>query len=590
MAEFLTGFKRTDMCGTLRAKDAGRVVTVMGFVQKYRNLGALIFIDLRDRTGIVQLAIKNTDPFYEKAASIRNEYVVAARGTVAPREGTNANASMDTGEIEILVSEIRILSEAAVTPFFITDNCNANETLRLTYRYLDLRRPFLQKLLMLRDKATRAARNYLAENGFLEIETPMLGKSTPEGARDYLVPSRIRQGAFYALPQSPQLYKQLLMIAGMDRYYQVARCFRDEDLRANRQPEFTQIDIEMSFVDSEEDVMEIAEGLIKRVFFECKGINFTEKFRRITYQEAMRRFGSDKPDTRFGLELNDLSDALGKCGFAPFSDAVNAGGGIGCITYPSGAAKFTRKDADFFSEFVKDYGAKGVFSAYLKEDAAPAFFKHLTDAEITALMGVAGAQTGDAVFIIADKKKENVLNALGALRLHLAKKTGLIDESKYDILWVKDFPLFEYNEEDKRYYAMHHPFTSPKNEDLQFIKTDPGRVRAKAYDLVINGQEAGGGSIRIHSGEVQRLMFEALGMSEEDIKARFGFFIEAFRYGTPPHGGLAFGLDRLVMLLSGDDNIKDVIAFPKVQNASCLMTGAPDFVEEKQLNELGLKT
>lgn len=591
MAEFLTGLKRTDMCGTLRSSDIGRTVTVMGFVQKYRNLGSLLFIDLRDRTGIVQLAFGETTAkdVFEKAELVRNEYVLAAVGTVERREGSNANSSMPTGEVEILVSELRIVSEASVTPFHIVDDCNANEALRLTYRYLDLRRPCLQKILIMRDKITHVARNYLSEHGFLEIETPFLGKSTPEGARDYLVPSRIRQGAFYALPQSPQLYKQLLMIAGMDRYYQVARCFRDEDLRANRQPEFTQIDMEMSYVDNENDVMEIAEGLIKSVFSECLGMKFDEPFRRLPYSEAMSRFGSDKPDTRFGLELQNVTDYVKDCGFAVFSSAVAEGGTVRCIVAEGAADKFTRKDTDLFSEFVKDYGAKGVVSALLKPGTTPSFFKFFTPEQISFLLEKIGAKEGDAVFFVADKNDLHVENALGALRLNVGKRLGLIDESKYDFLWVKDFPLFEYSEEDGRFYAMHHPFTSPKTEDLPFMTTDPLKVRAKAYDLVINGQEAGGGSVRIHSAEVQQKMFETLSLTEEDIKTKFGFFIDAFKYGTPPHGGLAFGLDRLVMLVTGTDNIKDVIAFPKVQNASCLMSGAPDFVDARQLSDLGIE-
>ncbi|MDR3217055.1 MAG: aspartate--tRNA ligase [Clostridiaceae bacterium] len=589
MAEFFTGLKRTDMCGTLRHKHKDKEVTVMGFAQKCRNLGSLLFIDLRDRTGLVQVAFdssKNKELF-EKAATVRNEYVLVVKGTVRARSAKNKNPNMPTGGIEVEASDLRIVSEAETAPFSVADD--VNEQLRLKYRYLDLRRPALQSKLVMRDKIARTARNYLAKQGFLEIETPFLGKSTPEGARDYLVPSRIKKGSFYALPQSPQLYKQLLMIAGMDRYYQIARCFRDEDLRANRQPEFTQIDLEMSFVDSEEDVMEIAEGLIKKLFADCLKVKFTEPFRRLSFEEAMERFGSDKPDTRFGLELQNLSAEVAECGFGMFTDAIAAGGSVRAITVPSGAAAFTRKECDAFGEFVKDFGAKGVVSALFKEGTVPSFFKFLNDGEIAAVKARLSVKDGDAVFIVADKSDKVVFDSLGALRLHIAKKLSLIDESKFDILWVKDFPLYEYSAEDGRYYAMHHPFTSPKNEDLQYMESNPSKVRAKAYDLVINGQEAGGGSVRIHNPAIQKLMFQVLGMSDEEIKERFGFFIEAFKYGTPPHGGLAFGMDRLAMLFTGTDNIKDVIAFPKVQNASCLMTGAPDYVELKQLKELGIE-
>ncbi|MDR2635192.1 MAG: aspartate--tRNA ligase [Clostridiales bacterium] len=591
MAEFFTGLKRTDMCGTLRTEHNGKEVVVMGFAQKCRNLGALLFIDLRDRTGIVQVAfdISANKELFDKAASVRNEYVLVVKGCVRLRSAKNENANMPTGGIEVCASDLRIVAEAETAPFFIADDVNVNEPLRLKYRYLDLRRPALQSKLIMRDKIARTARNYLAEHDFLEIETPFLGKSTPEGARDYLVPSRIKNGAFYALPQSPQLYKQLLMISGMDRYYQIARCFRDEDLRANRQPEFTQIDMEMSFVDSEDDVMDIAEGLIKKLFADCLSINFTEPFKRLSFTEAMNRFGSDKPDTRFGLELQDLSAEAAECGFGMFKDAVAGGGSVRAIVVPGAAARFTRKDCDAFGEFVKDFGAKGVVSALFKDGAAPSFFKFLSEAEITAFKARLDVKEGDAAFIVADKSDKTVFDALGALRLHIAKKLALIDESKFDILWVKDFPLYEYSAEDGRYYAMHHPFTCPKNEDLQYMESDPLKVRAKAYDLVINGQEAGGGSVRIHDPAIQKLMFRVLGMSDEEIKERFGFFIEAFKYGAPPHGGLAFGMDRLTMLFTGTDNIKDVIAFPKVQNASCLMTGAPDVVENKQLKELGIE-
>lgn len=589
MADLLNGFVRSDMCGDFTAKDEGRQVTVMGFAAKTRNLGNLIFIDLRDRTGLLQIAFdqsKNAGLF-DKAASVKSEYVIAVKGVVQLRTGKNVNASMKTGEVEILASEIKILSQAETPPFFIMDDISTNEALRLKYRYLDLRRPCLQNLIVLRDKITRATRGYLSENGFLDIETPFLGKSTPEGARDYLVPSRIHNGAFYALPQSPQLYKQLLMIAGFDRYYQIARCFRDEDLRANRQPEFTQIDLEMSFVEKDEDVMQVAEGLIKRIFAECKGIEFNEPFRRMTWKEAMERFGSDKPDTRFGMELKDITDLVKDCGFGVFASAAVKGSVRG-ITVKGGAA-FTRKEIDSFADFVKDYGAKGLAYASLKEQAVSSFFKFMSEEEINSIRERMGAEQGDLMLFVADAKNKVVFDSLGALRCHIAKKQNLIPDV-YDILWVTDFPLLEYSDEDGRYYAMHHPFTMPNPDDLAYVDLPEklGEIRALAYDLVINGQEAGGGSIRIHDRDIQKKMFTLLGMSEEVIKERFGFFVDAFNYGAPPHGGLAFGLDRLVMLLGGADNIKDVIAFPKVQNASCLMTGAPDGVDAVQLEELGI--
>lgn len=589
MTDLLNGFVRSDMCGDFTAKDEGRQVTVMGFAAKTRNLGNLIFIDLRDRTGLLQIAFdqsKNAGLF-DKAASVKSEYVIAVKGVVQLRTGKNVNASMKTGEVEILASEIKILSQAETPPFFIVDDISTNEALRLKYRYLDLRRPCLQNLIVLRDKITRAARGYLSENGFLDIETPFLGKSTPEGARDYLVPSRIHNGAFYALPQSPQLYKQLLMIAGFDRYYQIARCFRDEDLRANRQPEFTQIDLEMSFVEKDEDVMQVAEGLIKRIFAECKGIEFNKPFRRMNWKEAMERFGSDKPDTRFGMELKDITDLVKDCGFGVFASAAVKGSVRG-ITVKGGAA-FTRKEIDSFADFVKDYGAKGLAYASLKEQAVSSFFKFMSEEEINSIRERMGAEQGDLMLFVADAKNKVVFDSLGALRCHIAKKQNLIPDV-YDILWVTDFPLLEYSDEDGRYYAMHHPFTMPNPNDLAYVDRPEklGEIRALAYDLVINGQEAGGGSIRIHDRDIQKKMFTLLGMSEEVIKERFGFFVDAFNYGAPPHGGLAFGLDRLVMLLGGADNIKDVIAFPKVQNASCLMTGAPDGVDAVQLEELGI--
>lgn len=590
MVDFLNGLERTHKCGELRGSDIDRQVTVMGFVAKYRNLGNLLFIDLRDISGVVQVAFDDQvdKSVFEKAATIRNEFVIAVTGKVRSR-GSNINKNMPTGEVEILASDLRILSEAEVTPFIITEDMKVGEQLRLKYRYLDLRRSYLQSKLVMRDKITRVVRNYLADNGFLEIETPFLGKSTPEGARDYLVPSRVHNGEFYALPQSPQLFKQLLMIAGMDRYYQIARCFRDEDLRANRQPEFSQIDLEMSYVENNEQVMAIAEGLIKSVFKECLGMDITEKFRRIPYSEAMEKWGSDKPDTRFDLQLKNLSDIVKNCGFSVFTSAVANGGSVRAINAKGLCSKMTRKEVDACGEFVKSYGAKGLAYAMLREDGSvtSSILKFLTEAEQKAIFERMDAQKGDIIFFVADKDKV-VFDSLGALRCYLADKYELYDKSKYDFLWVVDFPLLEYDAEEDRYVAVHHPFTSAIIEDIPLLDTDPLKVRSNAYDMVINGQEAGGGSIRIHDWHMQEKIFSLLGFSQKDIEERFGFFVDAFKYGAPPHGGLAFGLDRLTMLVTGTDNIKDVIAFPKVQNASCLMTGAPAPVEEKQLKELAL--
>ncbi|MEG1612653.1 MAG: aspartate--tRNA ligase [Clostridia bacterium] len=596
MADLLNGLKRTDMCGMLTARDENREVVVMGFAAKARDLGNLLFIDLRDRTGLLQLAFDGSidAALFEKARAVRTEFVLAVKGTVRLRTGKNINVGMATGEVEILVSDLRILSEAEVTPFVISEKAVVGETLRLKYRYLDLRKPTLQNNLIMRDKISRVAREYLADNGFLEIETPFLGKSTPEGARDYLVPSRIKHGSFYALPQSPQLYKQLLMIAGFDRYYQIARCFRDEDLRANRQPEFSQIDLEMSYAERDEDVMEVAEGMIKNIFSACKGITFDKPFRRMKYAEGMERFGSDKPDTRFGLELNDISDCVKNSGFSVFENALKNGGSVRAICVRNSAEKITRKEIDSFAEFIRDYGAKGLAWAALKpESTTSSFYKFLTEDEIKSIESKLSAERGDLILVVADSKNKVVFDSLGALRCFVAKKLNLYDEKEYDILWLTDFPLLEYNDEDGRFYAVHHPFTSPNVDDLDILYNSKdinelSKVRAYAYDLVINGQEAGGGSIRIHNPELQQKMFEMLGMSDETIAERFGFFVDAFKYGAPPHGGLAFGLDRLVMLITGAENIKDVIAFPKVQNASCLMSGAPDFVDDIQLKELGL--
>ncbi len=594
MAELLNGMKRTNMCGTLRRGDENREVVVMGFVAKTRDLGNLVFIDLRDRTGVVQLAFDagvNAE-LTDKARTVRGEFVVCAAGKVQLRTGKNINETMATGEVEINVTELRILSEAEIPPFVISEKAAVGENLSLKYRYLELRKAYLQNNLIMRDKICRAARDYLSNNGFLEIETPCLGKSTPEGARDYLVPSRIKPGTFYALPQSPQLYKQLLMIAGMDRYYQIARCFRDEDLRANRQPEFTQIDIEMSFVENDEDVMTLAEGMIKEIFAKCKGLTFTKPFRRMTWTEAMNRFGSDKPDTRFGLELNDISECVKGSNFTVFSQALETGS-VRAINVRGAAETFTRKEIDGLTDIVKDFGAKGLaWTAKKSENTTSTFYKFLTEDEIKAIEDKLCVERGDLILVVADKKNKVVYDSLGALRTAIADKLNLFDKNEYDILWITDFPLLEWSDEDNRFYAMHHPFTSVKVEDrglLDSTKRDElASIRANAYDLVINGQEADGGSIRIHTPEMQKKMFDLLGLSEETVKRRFGFFIDAFRYGAPPHGGLAFGLDRLTMLLTGAENIKAVIAFPKVQNASCLMSGAPDTVDDIQLKDLGL--
>lgn len=590
MIDYLQGTKRTHMCGKVSTQDIGNEVTVMGFVAKYRNLGNLMFIDLRDVSGVVQIALDDScaREVFDKVQSVRNEYVLAVTGTVRSRGG-NVNAAMQTGAIEILAGRILVLSEAEVAPFVVTEDVKAGENLRLTYRYLDLRRHYLQSKLVMRAKIAHVVRNYLAEQGFLEIETPMFGKSTPEGARDYLVPSRVHHGAFYALPQSPQLYKQLLMIAGMDRYYQIARCFRDEDLRANRQPEFTQIDMEMSYVEQDEQVMEIAEGLIRKVFRECLHMEIDSKIRRIPYAEAMRRWGSDKPDTRFDMELTDLTDIVRDCGFVLFDRAIAEGGSVRAINAKGLLSRMTRKDVDACSEFVRSYGAKGLGFAMIRPDGITSpILKNLSEDCSKAVLQALDAKEGDVLFFLADKDKI-VFDSLGALRCYLAEKYELYDKNTFDFLWVVDFPLLEYDEEEKRYVAVHHPFTSPKVEDIPLLDTDPLKVRANAYDFVINGQEAGGGSIRIHDVKMQQKMFSLLGMSEKDIQERFGFFVDAFRYGVPPHGGLAFGLDRLVMTITGTDNIKDVIAFPKVQNASCLMTGAPAPVEDKQLHELAIR-
>lgn len=587
MAELIGGYKRTKMCAEFNAADIGQSVTVMGFVGKYRNLGNLLFIDVRDRTGIVQVSFDSDTPeeIFNKAERLRNEYVVCVHGKVRSR-GSNVNKNIPSGEIEILADDLRILSEAEVTPFVISDDAAVGDVTRLKYRYLDLRRPSLQKTLAVRNKITKITRDYLSDLGFMEIETPMLGKSTPEGARDYLVPSRVHPGEFYALPQSPQLFKQLLMIAGFDRYYQVAKCFRDEDLRANRQPEFTQIDLEMSYVEDSEEVMVIAEELIKRMFRECLSLEFDGAFRRLTWQYAMDNYGSDKPDTRFDMRLKDVSDAIKESDFSVFKNAISAGGSVRGINAKGMASKLTRKQIDACAEYIKSYGAKGLAWIALKpEGTTSSVLKFLKEEEVANIYKAMDAQEGDLLLFVADNNKV-VYDSLGALRCYLAETYNLYDKSTFDFLWVTDFPLLEYDDEAGRYVAVHHPFTSVKPEDAHLLDTDPLKARSNAYDLVINGQEAGGGSIRIHDSRLQSKIFNLLGMNEEEIKAKFGFFVDAFRYGVPPHGGLAFGLDRLTMIISGTDNIKDVIAFPKVQNASCLMSEAPSEVDDKQLKEL----
>ena len=585
--ETLQGFKRTHRCAALSEKNIGETVIVTGWTQTYRQLGALTFIDLRDISGIIQLSFSDnfSKEAKEKAQTVRNEYVLAAKGVVVQRSAINDK--IPTGKIEIQVSELRILNQSATPPFAIEENSNVKDEIRLKYRYLDLRRPDVQNNLIVRHKIAQLARNFYSDHDFLEIETPILNKSTPEGARDYLVPSRVHPGKFYALPQSPQLYKQLLMASGMDRYFQIAKCFRDEDLRADRQPEFTQIDLEMSFVDAE-DVMSVNELFIQKLFHEILGKEITLPLRRLPYCEAMERFGSDKPDTRFGLELVNVSDVIRDCEFKVFAGAIAAGGSVRGINIKGGAEKFSRKEVDSLGEFVKTYRAKGLAWLMVGEtEHRSSFAKFLKPEEVSAMITAMDGEIGDLLVFVADKDKV-VFDSLGALRNEVARRLNLIEEGSYDLLWVTEFPLLEYSEEEGRYTAMHHPFTAPMDEDLQYLDSDPGRVRAKAYDIVINGCEAGGGSIRIYDSNLQEKMFEVLGFTKEDAWARFGFLLEGFRYGTPPHGGMAYGLDRLVMLLTGCDNIKDVIAFPKVQNASELMSNAPDFVEPKQLEELSI--
>ncbi len=592
MSELLQGWRRTHRCAEISAAEVGKEILMMGWAGAWRNLGALIFIGLRDRSGVMQVVFdESTLPkdVFEAAEGIRSEYAIAVKGILRRRKAEMVNKEMATGEYELEAKELKILSRAQTPPFYIDDGVNTQEQLRLKYRYLDLRRPRLQQIQMARHRIAQITRNYFDAEGFLEVETPILCKSTPEGARDYLVPSRVHPGEFYALPQSPQQYKQLLMIAGFDRYFQIARCFRDEDLRADRQPEFTQVDIEMSFVD-EDDVMAVNEGYIATLLKEMKGVEVKLPLRRMTWREAMDRYGSDKPDLRFALELVNVTEEVRGSEFSVFESAIAGGGSVRCVRVPGGAEKFTRKRIDELAEYVKTYRAKGLAWMSLKPEGMQcSFAKFLKPEQLEALVKKAGAETGDIVFFVADAKETVVFASLGALRLELGRSLGLIDESRYELLWVTEFPLLEWDEEEQRFMAMHHPFTSPRDEDIDLMESDPGRVRAKAYDMVMNGNEIGGGSIRIHSPELQERMFKAIGFSHEAAWERFGYFMEAFKYGTPPHGGLAFGLDRIVMLLTGTGNIRDVIAFPKVQTAACLMTGAPGPVDEKQLDELHIR-
>ena len=574
------------MCAELSESDIGKKVTLMGWCHKQRDLGGLTFITLRDRTGEIQLVVSPDadEDIKEKASRIRSEFVLACVGEVALRSAPNPK--MKTGMIEVNVEELRIISEAQTTPFYIEEDDNANEALRLKYRYLDLRRPNMQRNLMLRHKIAKIARDYYDEQGFIEIETPILGKSTPEGARDYLVPSRIKNGSFFALPQSPQLYKQLLMLAGYDKYFQIAKCFRDEDLRADRQPEFTQVDLEMSFVDCD-DVMNCTEGFLVRVFKEAIGVDIELPIRRIPYAEAMDKYGSDKPDLRFGMELQNISETASGIDFVVFKGALEAGGSVRAVVIPGGA-KFSRKEIDALGEVCKTYKAKGM--AWLVPSAEPrgSFLKFLTPENINELKNVTGAGEEDLICIVADQGEVPMIS-LGALRIEAAKKLDLIDPNDFKLCWVTEFPMFEYSEEEDRYVAKHHPFTSPMDEDLDFLESDKGKVRSKAYDIVLNGCELGGGSIRIHNRDLQMRVFKALGFTEERAQEQFGFLLDAFTYGVPPHGGLAYGLDRMVMLMANCQSIREVIAFPKVQNSSDLMTEAPAPVEEQQLKDLGIE-
>lgn len=587
MGESLNGLKRTMMCGEPREEHVGKKITLMGWVQRNRKLGALEFIDLRDKTGIMQVVFGeeiNAEAF-EKAKGVRSEYCLAVTGEVVKRESVNEN--MPTGFVELKCESIKILSESETPPIYIKEDLDAAENIRLKYRYLDLRRPDMHKIFEIRSKTTKAIRDYLEENNFLDVETPILSKSSPEGARDYLVPSRNYPGMFYALPQSPQIFKQLLMVSGFDRYYQIAKCFRDEDLRANRQPEFTQVDMELSFVE-QEDIIAVNEGLIAHVFKKVAGVDVQLPIKRMTFKDAMEKYGSDKPDLRFGMEITNITEDVKDLDFVVFKSAIEAGGSVRALCL-KGGADLGRKPLDKLGEFVKTYKAKGLAWIQIKEDGVKSSIaKFLTDDVTNSIVKTMNAKTGDAILIVADKNSV-VFQSLGALRLELAKQFDLIkDKNEFNFTWITEFPLFEYSEEEERYKACHHPFTAPMDEDLDFIESDPGNVRSKAYDLVLNGEELGGGSIRIHDTALQERMFRALGLTDEVVNERFGYLLQAFKFGPPPHGGLAFGLDRMIMFLAGTENIKDVIAFPKNQNAYCYLSEAPNIVDEKQLTELGI--
>ncbi len=589
MAESMRGLHRSHRCTEVSSANIGEKVTVMGWVQKRRNLGSLIFVDLRDRSGLLQIVFDEENvgaEGFEKAGTLRSEFVIAVEGTVSKRAAA-VNEDLKTGDIEVIAESLRVLSESQTPPFAIEENSLTKEDIRLKYRYLDLRRPDIQKKLMMRSKVLRLMRDFMADEGFLEIETPILCKSTPEGARDYLVPSRVHQGHFYALPQSPQIFKQLLMASGYDRYFQIARCFRDEDLRADRQPEFTQADMELSFVDIE-DVLDVNERLLQHVFKETIGVDIPVPFPRMPWQEAMDRFGSDKPDTRFGMELVDVSDVVSGCGFGVFTGALEAGGSVRGINV-EGQGDMPRKKIDKLVEFAKGYGAKGLAYICINEDGTykSSFAKFMTDEEMEALVKAMNGKAGDLLLFAADKTSL-VWNVLGAIRLEMGKELGLMDENQYNFLWVTEFPLLEWSEEEGRFMAMHHPFTMPMEEDWDKIDTDPGAVRAKAYDCVLNGTELGGGSVRIHQDDIQEKMFEVLGFTKERAHEQFGFLLDAFSYGVPPHAGLAYGVDRIIMHLTHTDNIREVIAFPKVKDASCMMSKAPGTVDDKQLEELGI--
>ncbi len=589
MAESMKGLKRSHRCTEVTKADIGSTVTLMGWVQKSRNKGGIVFVDLRDRSGIMQVIFENSDidqEGFEKAGKLRSEFVIAVTGRVEARSGA-VNQNLATGEIEVRATQLRILSEAETPPFPIEENSKTREEVRLKYRYLDLRRPDLQKNMILRSNVSTLVRQFLAKEGFLEIETPTLIKSTPEGARDYLVPSRVHPGSFYALPQSPQIFKQLLMCSGYDRYFQLARCYRDEDLRADRQPEFTQIDMELSFVDVD-DVIDVNERMLAFLFKEVLGVEVSLPIQRMTWQEAMDRFGSDKPDLRFGMELTDVSEVVKDCEFAVFKGALKNGGSVRGIN-AKGQGAMPRKKIDKLVEFARGYGAKGLAYIAIGQDGGvkSSFAKFMKEEEMTALIQAMKGENGDLLLFAADKTKL-VWDVLGALRLELAKQMELLDKNEFRFVWITEFPLLEYSEEEDRFVAMHHPFTMPMEEDLQYLDSQPGRVRAKAYDIVLNGNEIGGGSVRIFQNDVQEKMFEVLGFTKEEAYNRFGFLLDAFKYGVPPHAGLAYGLDRLVMLMAKEDSIRDVIAFPKVKDASCLMSEAPDVVDEKQLEELGI--